>query len=148
MGTRSDTMNSFKAIQVLNKLLSVLCRSLPAYLADAKPWARSNDQNLRAALDNLVADQRRYACRVDEAITEQGGRPDPGRFPMNFAAKNDLALGFLVQEIVAYQEQDISILERCAAQLEGISSLHALAEEILGNARGHMDILKEMTNDE
>lgn len=146
MGTRSDTMNSLKAIQVLNRLLGVLCRSLPAYLADAKPWARNSDQNLCAAFDNLLADQRRYACRVDEAIIEHGGRPDPGRFPMNFAAKNDLSLGFLVQEVIAFQEQDIATLERCAAQLEGISSLHALAEEILGNARGHLDIIKEMLN--
>ena len=148
MGTRSDTMNSLKAIQSLNKLLSLLCRSLPAYLADAKPWAQSGDQKLRVSLDNLVADQQRYARRVDEAIKEHGGRPDPGRFPMNFVAKNDLSLGFLLQEIVVHQEQDISMLERCAVQLEGISSLHALAEEILGNARGHLDILKEMRNEE
>lgn len=148
MATRSDTMNSLKAVQVLNKLLSILCRSLPAYLADAKPWAQGVDKNLCASLDNLVADQQRYARRVNEAITEYGGRPDPGRFPMNFAAKNDLSLGFLLQEIVAQQEQDVSMLERCAAQLEGISSLHALAEEVLGNARGHLDILAEMMNAE
>lgn len=146
MGTRSDTMNSLKTIQVLDKLLGILSRSLPAYLADAKPWTQSADQKLCAALDNLVADQQRYARRLDEAITELGGRPDPGRFPMNFTAKHDLSLGFLVQELAIQQEQDISMIERCAAQLESISSLHALAEEILGNARGHLDILKEVMN--
>ena len=62
-------MNAFEAIPVLNELLRILCRSLPAYLADAKPWAQSDDQQLRAALDHLVADQQRYARRVAEAIT-------------------------------------------------------------------------------
>ena len=138
-------MNSLQAIQALDELLRVLCRSLPAYLADARPWARSENQPLRSALDHLVADQQRYARLVSEAITEQGGRPDPGRFAMNFTAKNDLSLEFLRQEVIHRQEQDILVVERCAARLEDVSSLHSLAEEILGNARGHLDILREMT---
>ena len=43
-----------------------------------------------------MADQQRYARRVTEAIAARGGRPDPGRFPMEFMAKNDLALEFLL----------------------------------------------------
>jgi hypothetical protein len=148
MATGFQIMNSLQAIQVLNELLRVLCRSLPAYLADAKPWAQSDDQQLRSALDHLVADQQRYARRVTEAITEHGGRPEPGRFPMQYTAKNDLSLEFLRQEVIQQQEQDIFVIERCAAQLEDTSLLHSLAEEILGNARGHLDILKEMTKHE
>ena len=141
-------MNSLQAIPALDELLRVLCRSLPAYLADAKPWAQSQSKNqpLRSALDHLVADQQRYARLVSEAIVEQGGRPDPGRFAMNFTAKNDLSLEFLRQEMIHQQEQDILAIERYAARLEDVSSLHSLAEEILGNARGHLDILKETPN--
>jgi hypothetical protein len=139
-------MNSSEIIPVLNELLRILCRSLPAYLADAKPWVQSEDQRLRAALDHLVADQQRYARLVTEAIAAEGGRPDPGRFAMQMTAKNDLSLGFLLQEVIAQQEQDVAAIERCAAGLEEIASLHSLAEEILGNARGHLDILKELPN--
>ncbi len=139
-------MNLPQAIPVLNELLSVLCRSLPAYLADAKPWAQSEDRPLHTALDRLVADQQRYARRVTEIIVEQGGRPDPGRFAMQFTAKNDLSLEFLRQEVILRMEQDVLTIERCAAQLEDIASLHSLAEEILGNTRGHLDILKETSN--
>lgn len=134
--------------QTLNRLLNVLCRSLPAYLADAKPWAASADQRLRSALEHIVTDQRHYAQRLSDAIDELGGRPDPGCFPRQFTAKHDLSLEFLRQEVIARQERDIAAIERCAAELEGIASLHSLAEEILGNARGHLDILKEMMNDE
>ena len=87
-------MKAFEAIPVLNRLLGLLCRSLPAYLADAKPWARPERRPIRTALDRLVADQQLYARRVAEAITQRGGRPDPGRFPTEFAAKNDLSLEF------------------------------------------------------
>jgi bacterioferritin (cytochrome b1) len=137
-------MKSLLTIRVLNQLLGCLCRSLPAYLADARPWAQSGDQQLHAAIDRLVADQDRYAKRVGEAIVELGGRPDPGSFPKGFAAKNDLSLTFLRQEVLDRQEQDIATIEACAAELEGDAALHALAEEILGNAKGHRDILKEM----
>jgi hypothetical protein len=136
-------MKAPEVVLVLNELLRLLCRSLPAYLADAKPWAQSEDQQLRAALDHLVADQQRYARLVSDAIAAHGARPDPGRFAMQWTAKNDLSLGFLVQEIIVEQERDVAAIAECAAELEEIALLHSLAEEILGNAQGHLDILKE-----
>jgi hypothetical protein len=141
-------MKSIPTIRVLNELLRILCRSLPAYLADAKPWAQSGEQQLRAALDHLVADQQRYAQRVTEAVTACGAKPDPGRFPTEFTAKNDLSLEFLRREVIQWQERDVAVIERCAAQLEDIATLHSLAEEILGNTRGHLDILREIMNAE
>ena len=139
-------MTTSKPISVLNRLLKVLCHSLPAYLGDADPWAQSGDQQLRAALAQFVADLQRYARRLAEAIVEQGGQPDPGGFPMAFTAKNDLALEFLVREVIDRQQEALSAIKDCAAEFEDIAPLHALAEEILGNVRGHLDILKETMN--
>jgi hypothetical protein len=85
---------------------------------------------------------------VAEAIGERGGRPDPGRFPTEFAAKNDLSLAFLLREIVESQRDEIASIERCVGQLEAESALHALAEEVLGNAKGHLDILVGVMNAE
>jgi hypothetical protein len=141
-------MKSFEAVPILNRLLAVLCRSLPAYLASAAPWAKTDHRAIRVALERLSADQRLYAQRVAEAIVRCGGRPDPGGFPPEFAAKNDLAIGFLLREVIEYQEQDLSAIEYCAAQLENTPALHALAEEILGNAKGHLDALREVAKRE
>ena len=148
MSISDPAMNSFQAIEVLNELLRVLCRSLPAYLADAKPWAQSEDRRLAAALDRLVVDQQHYARLVSDAITAEGGRPDPGQFPMRWTAKNDLSIEFLRQEVIGQLEQSIPVIEGCAAQLESVAAFHALAEEVLGNTRGHLDILREMRNEE
>jgi hypothetical protein len=140
--------SSMKYVRTLNELLRILCSSLPAYLADAKPWAESDDAAIRSGIENLAADQRRYAHRVGELIVECGGRPDPGQFAMHLSAKNDLSIGYLCREVMKQQEQDIREIERCAARLEDNAPLHALAEEILGNAKGHLDILAAMMKNE
>jgi hypothetical protein len=138
-----QVMKSFEAIPVLNQMLQVLCRSLPMYLADARPWARPEHESLQMALEQLVGDRRQYAERVAKAILQLGGRPDPGRFPSEFAAKNDLSLDFMLHEVIDAQDEDVSRLDHCASQLAGMPLLHALAQEIYGNACGHLEILRE-----
>jgi hypothetical protein len=137
-------MRSVEAIPVLNRLLQSLCGSLSMYLADARPSGLRTDQVLlQSALDHLVADQHRYIQRLVETITELGGRPDSGRFPTGFTAKNDLSLDYLLHDVIDDQEQHIATIERCVMQLANDPPLHSLAEEILGNARGHHDLLRD-----
>ena len=140
-------MNASETIPVLNRLLGLLCRSLPAYLADVKTLGHPEGDKVRTALNRLVTDQQMYARRVADAIAQRGGQPNLGRFPTEFMAKNDLSLDFLLQEIVASQDQDVVSIGQCVGRLEGDSALHALAEEILGNAKGHLDILLEMVKE-
>jgi hypothetical protein len=140
-------MNATETIPVLDRLLGLLCRSLPAYLADVRTLGHPEGEEVRVALNRLVADQQMYAQRVADAITQCGGRPDPGRFPTEFAAKNDLSIEFLLREIVTSQNQEVASIAQCAGQLEGESALHALAEEILGNAKGHLDILMQLVKE-
>jgi predicted outer membrane protein len=141
-------MKAFAVVSVLNRLFHVLCRSLPAYLADARAWGQPDTEPLRAAIGRMVADQQMYAQRLAEAIVHYRGRPTPGSFPNEFTAKHDLALSYLIKEILDYQQRDVALIERCAAQLESNAALHALAEEILGNAKGHRDVLAGMVEEE
>jgi bacterioferritin (cytochrome b1) len=136
-------MKSSEAVPALNQLLHIVCRALPMYLADAKPWTRCGQQPLRMALDHLVADRQRYAQRLAESIVQLGGRPDPGRFPTEFTGKNDLALEYLLPEVCAAQKEDVARIEDCALQLTGAPWLHSLAEEIHGNAVGHLEVLQD-----
>jgi hypothetical protein len=142
-------MKTFEAVPALNRLLNLLCRSLPVYLADARPWTLvGRQQKVQAALDRLVSDQCRYAARVARAISERGGLPNPGRFRLEFAAKNDLSLDYLVESVIESEEQDMELIDGCVADLEAVPDLHALAEEVRGNIRGHLDILRQMLKDE
>jgi bacterioferritin (cytochrome b1) len=136
-------MNSSEAVEVLNRLLHVLCRSLPMYLRDARPWTGPGQPRAQQAIDNLVRDQHMYAQRVAEAIAELEGGPDPGRFPIEFTAVHDLAIDFLLQKVIEQERRDLAAIERSAADLGSTPSLRSLAEEILGNARGHLEILEK-----
>lgn len=140
-------MNQADIVDTLGRLLQTLCRSLPMYLQEARPWTRHDDEPIEAALDCLASDQQALAHRVADAIAEQGGQPDPGCFPVEFAGINDLSIDFLLQRIACRQQQDVATIEQCVDELAEMPLLHSLAEEILGNARGHLDILEQLQVD-
>ncbi|MBN1393507.1 MAG: hypothetical protein JW959_00550 [Pirellulales bacterium] len=141
-------MTNHETISALNQLLGVLRRSLPAYLADARPWSRLGRWKAQAAIDRLVFDGRTYARRLVEQINSLGGCPDTFVFPAEFTAKNDLDVKFILGELIEYLNRDVSAIEQIAARLENAPSAHVLAEEILGNVKGHLEVLKEAKSGE
>ncbi|MCC6123414.1 MAG: hypothetical protein IT426_00480 [Pirellulales bacterium] len=128
---------------LLHGVLRTLCRGLPQYLAEAHPWRQSTDARFLAALGRLIADQRHYAGRTAEAIAGRGGRPDPGTFPLEYASINDLSLDFMKDKIIAQLHEDYATLTGAARRLADQRDLHELVEEIVGNYRGHLEMLEE-----
>jgi hypothetical protein len=138
------TLNqSPEILEVLSDVLRMLCRGLPQYLIDAKPWLRQDDAPFLAALRQLIADQRHYARLTAEAITSRGGRPDPGAFPLEYASINDLSLVFLRAKILEQHRADYLTLIDASKQLADQHELNSLVEEIVGNYRGHLEVLEE-----
>jgi hypothetical protein len=135
-------IQSAEILDLLNDILRILCRGLPQYLIEAKPWLQSSDAPFLASLRNLIADQRHYANRVAEAAAHRGGRPDPGSFPLEYAPINDLSLDFLKNRILEQLHNDYTALSQIVKLLSDQHELHALAEEIAGNYRGHLEELE------
>ncbi len=135
--------HSADILDLLEGVLRTLSRGLPQYLVDAKPWLQNDDAPFLAALRNLIADQRHYASRVADAIVSRDSRPDPGPFPLEYAPVNDLSLEFLKKRILAQLREDYGVLARTAKQLADQHELHVLVEEIVGNYRGHLEVLEE-----
>ncbi|MEE8450654.1 MAG: hypothetical protein V3R99_02035 [Thermoguttaceae bacterium] len=135
-------MNQAEVVDPLGRLLQTLCRSLPMYLQEARPWTRHDDEPIKAALECLASDQQTLAHRVADAIVGQGGRPDPGCFPLEFAGINDLSIDFLLQRAAQHQQRDVATIKRCVDELAEVPLLRSLAEEIHGNAQGHLDVLE------
>lgn len=131
-------------LDVLHDVLRLLCRGLSQYLVEARPWLQSDDTAFLAALRNLIADQRHYAQAAADAVVGRGGRPDPGPFPLEFASVNDLSLDFLKPRILDQLREDYVTLAHTAKQLTDQHDLHALVEEIVGNYRGHLEVLGEV----
>jgi hypothetical protein len=136
-------IHSPEILDVLHGVLRTLCRGLPQYLIEAKPWLQSDDAAFLAALRSLIADQRHYAKRVAEAIASRGGRPAPGSFPVEYAPINDLSLDFMKSRILEQLRNDFGSLTKAAKELADQHELHSLVEEIEGNYRGHLEVLEE-----
>lgn len=137
-------MNVTEPVPALNRILHVLARSLPAYLASARPWATEGTAPLRLALATLADDQRRYANLVAEAIVGLGGHPSPGSYSHTFWDLNDLEPRFLLARVLQRHACDVETLRQCSHALHDHPALRDLTDEILGNAQGHQEVLEEL----
>jgi hypothetical protein len=140
----NGSMMDSKPNVVLNRLLVILYRSLPMYLADAVPWAHPGDEKARHVLSHIVADCRTYSGRIAELLLSRRQRVNFGEYPMTFTDTHDLSLDYLLNELVYYQKQDLAAVEDCVIILKMDHAARALAEEVAGNARGHLESLTEL----
>jgi len=139
-------MNCDDLINVLNRLLRIVYRSLPVYLVEMKPWPSYGSSKARELLLEIASDDRTMAARVAEAIHDQGGRTEAGQFPIEFSAVHDLELEFLIKQTIDWLKDEIAAIQRCADDLTGAPPLRSLAEETLATARRHLRSLQELTS--
>ncbi len=132
-----------QVIDALNRLLAIEYRSLPMYLADADPWVAREHEPLLRALENTVADQRAYSQRIAELILDRGGLLDPGEYPMEFTNLHFLSLDYLMGRLLDYQRQAIADIEQCVARLQSDPPALALAQEVLGSQRAHLEMFED-----
>jgi hypothetical protein len=137
-------MSKHSTHRALNRLLSVIERSLPMYLSYARPWtALANDPAI-GALSRIVAQQKEFAERIGQAVLEIGPI-ELGEYPIEFYDWHDLSMDFLIGKLVQHQKLAISRIERIVSELHHDRPAAALAEETLGQARGHLEILEELS---
>jgi hypothetical protein len=128
----------------LNRLLVTLHRSLPMYLADAAPWTHQGDERAQKVLGHIVADYEMYVGRIAELLLSRRQLAGFGEYPMVFTDTHDLSLDYLIGEMIFYQKQDIATIQDCVVSLQNDPAGRTLAEEVLGNARGHLESLEEL----
>jgi len=138
-------MTKLGTYHALNRLLTILYRSLPLYLDYACPWTYRGDEKAVATLRNIVAGQKQLSTRVAQAVMALGPT-EIGEFPIEFLDMHDLSLDFLVKKLIEYQKKDIAALEQCAAELAPDRKASALADEALGAARGHLESLEDLAS--
>lgn len=138
-------MPSEPSVDTLNRLLRIVYRSLPMYIAGTSPWTSRTDGRAEAVLAQLVADAKLYAQKIADAVLDRNSVLEPGSFPIEYADVHDLSLDFLIGELIESQRRDIAAIERCVHALARDRAAKALAEEVLGNARGHLESLEELT---
>ncbi len=133
--------------QALNRLLTILYRSLPMYLTYASPWTRRGDERATGALRRIVDDQQQLSTRVARHIIEHYGRVELGDYPLDFPDTHDLAFDYLIGKLVTCQKSDVAALEKCVVALAGVRKASPLAEEALGSAQAHLETLEELADE-
>ncbi|MDZ4820526.1 MAG: hypothetical protein SGJ20_16290 [Planctomycetota bacterium] len=135
------------SLLTLNRLLVVLHRSLPMYLADATPWVGPADEPARQALANLVSDYRISTERISKYLSRRRYTVNFGEFPMEFTDLHDLSLDYLVSQVVQYLRNDLRTVEKLVGELRGDPEARVLGEEVQGNVRGHLELLEKVVAD-
>jgi hypothetical protein len=127
---------------ILNKLHVIHTRSLPMYLSYAPPWQVRNHPRFRETLENIVHLQQDMADRLATLILENGGQVDYGEFPMHFTGLHDLSVEYLLKQCIEREKKGIAIIEKCVSLLALAPYAQAVAQEALGEAKGHLEALE------
>src|SRR5262245_28552489 len=130
--------------EILNRLLVLHVRSLPMYLSYAPPYQLGRQPQAKAVLDHIVEDQKRTIDRLGTLILDAGGTLDYGEFPMSFTSLHDLSLAYLLQLLIERQKKFIAACEKLADMLGMAPYAQAAAREAVGEAKGHLDNLREL----
>lgn len=131
-------------VDVLNQLLALHSRSLPTYLASARPWIADNEQEIMTVLRHIADSQESFVERIGTLVIEQGGVPAMGEFPMMFTDMHDLSIDYILPRLVEWIESDTKKIRQCIEQLNGAPAAQTIAEEALGAAQAHLDSLHEL----
>lgn len=131
---------------ILNRLLVLHSRSLAMYLNYARPWALQAHPKSLAVLEQMVADQQNTVDRLAGMILESGP-VEHGEFPIIFTGWHDLSVEWLVDKLIERQKKTIAIIEKLVDQLSLAPYAQAVAKEILGEAKGHLENLQEVAGE-
>ena len=135
--TESSTTDS------LNRLLILHSRSLASYLNFARPWALQAHPKALAVLEQMFADQQDTVDRLAKMILETAP-VEPGEYPIAFTGYHDLSVEWLVNKLIERQQKTIILIERIVGELNLAPYAQAVAKEVLGQAKGHLENLQEV----
>ncbi|MCG8451160.1 MAG: hypothetical protein MI725_16450 [Pirellulales bacterium] len=141
-------MSQPSPIQLLNRLLALVSRSFPQYLQFSRPHVPEGCDNLEETVAAIVTDQNGIAERIGQMILDAQALPRSGEFPMEYTDMHDLEIDFLINMAIGYQQQDVDAIVHLVDQLQLAPAAKSLAEEALGMAKGHLESLRELVNQE
>ncbi|MDX1948649.1 MAG: hypothetical protein SFU86_24895 [Pirellulaceae bacterium] len=140
-------MAANSTLDILNRLYVLHNRSLAVYSHYAPPDKRYRHPHAWSVIAQIAADHIRAAERLGGLILEAGGLVDPGEFPMAFTGLHDLDAPYVVKLLVERQHKHVAACDRLADQLSLAPFAQAAAREIAGEAKGHLDNLRELADE-
>jgi hypothetical protein len=141
-------MSQPSTIHLLNRLLGIVSRSFLQYLKFSQPYVPPGRKEVLEVLETMVTDQNSMADRISQMVMDQKELARTGEFPMEFTDLHDLDIDFLIDRAMVYQRQDIELVGQLLHQLQLSPAAKSLAEETLGMAKGHLQSLQELVQEQ
>ena len=116
------------------------------YLRSAHPWTHRGDEPAREVLGDIADDAQRWVERISDVLLAEHAVIQRGTFPIEFAAIHDVSLDYLIGRLIDCQRKDAEVIADCTAALPENSTAKALAQEMLGAAKGNLQSLEELTS--
>ena len=137
-------MNSVGTTQLVNQLISIHARSLPAYLSDAAPFVTAKHAYAKDVVEMIAADQSMTVDKLADYLIERNQPVKTGTFPIEFTGYHDLSIEFLLDDMLVRQKSEIEMIEGIVDALKSDPMIRPLAEEALGAAKGHLESIEEI----
>jgi hypothetical protein len=130
----------------LNDLLIDVGRSLQQYTSEAWPWASSQDEQMREAIERMAAEQRDVVAALADLLADRGHAIDFGTYPTEYTSLHYVSIDFLLGQLIANQR---SILAQCEAVERAAAEddeARSLLQDILISERRHLEELQAIEN--
>ena len=131
-------------VAILQRIFHRQCRSFGQYLAECWPWTHRVDREAQDLVRSIITDERRWAERLAELITERGGVPQPGNYPTEFTDSHFLALDFMLRRLVEEIGRDIAILQSDHAVVQEDATLRSFLEQMVERKKGQVEALRKL----
>ncbi len=138
-------MKSSELVKVLNRLSMIHNRSFPAFLLQSSSWVRGAADKPAEVLKRIAEANQAMVDRLGRDLYEHRAVADQGEFPMYYADWIDLSAAFTVSAAIDELRRDVDDINQCIEALEEEPMMLAVAQEALGEAKGHIDSLVELS---
>jgi hypothetical protein len=125
----------------LNDMLIDVGRSLLQYVGESWPWTSEDECDIRAAVERMVAEQRDTVLQIAMLLDERGHRITCGQYPSDYTSLHYVALDYLLDQLIAEQQDLAGELAGAVEEAAGDEEAHALLSAAAEQARCHANEL-------
>lgn len=128
----------------LSKVIVILDSSFPQFLRYAPAWQAIGDSVAAHAITDVADGQELMVQRLANYCDAKGIAYARGQFPLKYAELIDLSQTFILRKVKEFHLRDIRQIQACVDACRDELD-RAWAEEALGVAQAHQDVLEGLT---
>lgn len=128
----------------LNELLIELGRSLLQYVGESWPWTPGDDEEEKAVIDRLVAEQQDSVAHIAALLDDRGRLIDPGAYPTEYTSLHYVALDYLLGRLVAHQQEIVRDAQSALQDAHGDDEVEMLLTGVAAQAERHLEELRAL----